>query len=369
MNVGLDVHMKTIRVGLAAAGTAPPEDGGTLPYDEGALVKFARRQAERWGTVRFCYEAGPCGYGLYRLLQSMGLECMVVAPSLIPRKPGDRIKNDRRDALSLARQLRAGELTAVWVPDETQEAMRDLSRSREDMKAMARHAKQRLCAFLLRHSRQYPGKTKWTRSYFRWIEELKLDTAVQQIVLQEYVDAVVKFQERVKGLEEEIRGALEGWCWTPVVTALMALRGIDLVGAFTLVAEIADFTRFPSATQFMAYTGLMPGEWSTGGTRRVGGITKTGNGHARRILIEAAWTYRFPARKTKVIQRRAEKCSETVQAMAWKAQRRLCRRYQHLLVTKNKRSAVAATAIARELAGFVWAIACEATPRELASMK
>ena len=369
MYVGLDVHMETIRVARAAAGTAPPEDGGTLPYDEGAFVKFARGEARRWGTVRFGYEAGPSGYGLYRALRSMGLECMVVAPSLIPRKPGVRIKNDRRDALSLARQLRAGELTAVWVPDEMQEAMRDLSRSREDMKAMERQAKQRLCAFLLRHSRQYPGKTKWTRTYFLWVQELKLENPVQQVVLQEYVDTVVKAGDRVKGLEEEMRGALEGWCWAPVVTALMALRGFNLVGAFTLVAEIADFTRFMSATQFMAYLGLMPGEWSSGGSRRLGGITKTGNGHARRILTEAAWTYRFPARKTEVIQRRAEKCSERIQAIAWKAQKRLCRRFRHLILHKNKRSNVAVTAIARELAGFVWAIACEATPPELASVK
>jgi transposase len=332
-----------------------------------AVVKLARRLQKKWGTVLFCYEAGPCGYGIYRVLRSMGLDCMVVAPSLIPRKPGERIKTDRRDARSLARLSRAGELTAVWVPEEEQEAMRDLSRAREDMKAMERQARQRLYALLLRHGKRFPGRTKKSQAYFRWLETVKFTHQELQIVLQEYVDAVKEAQGRAQALENDMRAACKGWIWEPVVTALMALRGVDFVAAFTLVAEIGDFRRFATAVQFMTYLGLVPSEHSTGKKLRRGGITKTGNGHARRILVEASWGYRFPARKTAVIQRRAEKCSKAVQEIAWRAQKRLCRRYRHLVVNLGKPTPVACTAVALELAGFVWAIAREVTPAYEAS--
>lgn len=362
MYCGLDVHQGAIVVAVAAAEEGAAEVYGTIPNTDPAVAKLVRRLEKKWKTLAFCYEAGPCGYAIYRLLRSMGLDCMVVAPSLIPRKPGERIKTDRRDARSLARQFRAGELTAVWVPDDEQEARRDLSRAREDMKAMERRARQRLYALLLRHGQRFHGKTKGTQAFFRWLEGVKLPHREQQIVLQEYVDAVKEAQKRVKGLEEDMRRACEGWIWEPVVTGLMALRGISFVAAFTLVAEIGDFTRFTTAAQFMTFLGLIVSERSSFPRRRQGGITKTGNGHARRILVEASWTYRFRARKTTVIQRRAQKCSESVQAIAWKAQKRLCRRYSHLVTNLRKDTRVACTAIARELAGFVWAIAREVTP-------
>lgn len=281
-----------------------------------------------------------------------------MAPGLIPRKAGDRVKTDRRDALSLARLHRAGELSPVWVPDQVQEAMRDLTRAREDIKALERSARQRLGAFLLRHNQLYPGKSKWTQAHFHWLERVKMATAVQQIVLTEYIDAVQEAQRRVEALAEQMRQALEGWSMRPVVEALMALRGISLIAAMTTLAELGDLTRFDSPAELMAYLGLVPSEHSSGGTRHQGAITKTGNSHARRMLVEAAWAYRFPARKSTVIQRRAEQTSPAVQAIAWKAQKRLCARYRHLIEAgKNKNQTT--TAVARELAGFIWAIAGE----------
>lgn len=355
--VGLDVHKERIQVAIATAGRGEPMFYGEIDNRPEAIRRLVKKIASG-GDVLYCYEAGPCGYGTYRQLRELGYACEVVAPSLIPRKAGDRVKTDRRDAVSLAGLLRAGQLTAAWVPDAEQEAIRDLTRIRLDMKAAERHFRQRLGAFLLRHGKLYPGKSPWTQAHFRWLEGLKFDSAVQQIVFQEYVDAVVQAGQRVKAIEEEMRRALETWSLAPVVTALMALRGLKIVGAMTVVAELGDVTRFSNASQLMAYLGLVPSEHSSGAKRSRGGITKAGNGHARRILIEAAWCYRFPARKTAVLQRRAEKTSPGVQSIAWKAQKRLCMRYQHLLL-RGKRPVEACTAVARELAGFIWAIVCE----------
>jgi transposase len=269
------------------------------------------------------------------------------------------MKTDRRDALMLARLHRSGELTAVWVPDLEQEAIRDLTRAREDMKAMELTARQRLGAFLLRHGRVYrEGKSRWTQAHFRWLETVKFDSPVQQIVLQEYIDTVKAAQRRVAALEVQMREALAGWSLRPVVDALMALRGVSLITAMTTLAELGDITRFDSPRELMAYLGLVPSEHSSGGSRRQGSITRTGNGHVRRVLVEAAWNYRFPARKTRCIESRAEKAPVAVQAIAWQAQKRLCGRYRALMeVGKIKQQVV--TAVARELAGFIWAIACE----------
>jgi transposase len=269
------------------------------------------------------------------------------------------VKTDRRDATTLTRLYRAGELTPVWVPDKEQEAIRDLTRAREDMKAMEGHAKQRLGAFLLRHGKRFPGRSKWTQAYFRWVEGITFEMAAQQIVLQEYVDTVKAMTGRVEALEEEMRQAMQGWSLASVVTGLMALRGVDMITAMTVVAELGDISRFDSPRQVMAHLGLVPSEHSSGDRCQRGGITKTGNGHARRVLIEASWCYRLPARKTAHLQRRAEKTSEAVQAIAWKAQKRLCRRFWYL-INKGKLPVEACTAVARELSGFVWAIACEA---------
>jgi transposase len=357
--VGLDVHQRTIAVAVADAGRDKPRYYGEIPNTADALSKLVGSLSPDGELIAFCYEAGPCGYEAYRTLTGVGAVCEVVAPSLIPRKAGDRVKTDRRDALSLSRLYRAGELTAVWVPDEEQEAIRDLVRARGDMKAMEKGARQRLNAFLLRYGKSYPaGRSKWTQAHGRWLEQQKFGHPVQQIVFQEYVDAVKQASTRVSDLEREMERACDGWSLAPLVEALMALRGVARIVAMTVVAELGDISRFDSPRQLMAYLGLVPSEHSSGSSQRRGGITKTGNGHVRRALIEAAWCYRFPARKTRHLARRAEKSSEAIQAIAWKAQKRLCGRYRHL-IEQGKIGVQAVTAVARELAGFIWAIACE----------
>ncbi|HEX8947661.1 MAG TPA: IS110 family transposase [Dissulfurispiraceae bacterium] len=358
-HVGLDVHKETIVVAIAKAGRGEAVHYGEITNTPEAIQKVVRKISAQGERVLFVYEAGPCGYGIYRQLRDLGYECMVVAPSLIPKKAGDRIKTDQRDALTLARLSRAGELTGIWVPDTEQEAVRDLTRAREDMKTIERHARQRLGAFLLRHGRRYPGKSAWTLAHFRWLEGLCFEHPSQQIVFQEYVDTVKHAQRRVTALEQQMHIILEQWSLGKVATALMALRGVNTVTAMTILAELGDISRFESPRQLMAYLGLVPSEHSSGQKQKRGGITKSGNGHVRRVLVEASWCYRFPARKTAALQRRAEKTSEKVQAIAWKAQKRLCMRYRHLS-SKGKRLVEVCTAVARELAGFIWAIACEA---------
>lgn len=356
--VGLDVHKATIAVAVARPGRCEPEYCGNIANNDAALRKLLKQLSRNGESLSFCYEAGPCGYGLYRDLTAQGHGCTVVAPSLIPRKAGERLKTDRRDALALARLHRAGELTAVWVPGVEQEAIRDLTRAREDMKSLELKSRQRLGAYLLRHGRIYAGKSRWTQAHFRWLETVKFDSPVQQIVLQEYIDTVKALQKRVAALEAQMHEALAGWSLGPMAQALMALRGVSLITAMTVLAELGDITRFDSPRELMAYLGLVPSEHSSGGSRRQGGITRTGNGHVRRVLVEAGWNYRFPARKTRDIEKRAEKTSEAVQAIAWQAQKRLCGRYR-ALIEAGKIRQQATTAVARELAGFIWAIACE----------
>jgi len=357
--VGLDVHKDTIAVAVAHAGRGEPEYHGEVPHTAQGLAKLLKQLSPAGEVLDVCYEAGPCGYGLYRELVGRGHRCTVVAPALIPRQAGVRLKTDRRDALRLARLHRAGELTAVWVPDAAQEAVRDLSRAREDMKAIELKARQRLGAFLLRHGQVYrEGASRWTQAHWRWLEAVKMPSAVQQLVLQEYLEAVREAQRRVAGLEEQLRQVLANWSWRPVVEGLMALRGVSVMAAVTILAELGDLSRFDSPRELMGYLGLIPSEHSSGGSRRQGGITRTGNGHVRRVLVEAAWNYRFPARKTRIIEQRAERTSVAVQAIAWAAQKRLCARYQALLQAGKQKQQVT-TAVARELAGFLWAIACE----------
>ena len=357
--IGLDVHKDTIAVSIASSDGSKPRYYGEIRNTEKAVDKLLTKLNPHGEVLSFCYEAGPCGYGLYRQITKKGHACIVVAPSLIPSKPGDRVKTDRRDSEALARLHRADELTAVWVPGSEQESMRDLTRAREDMKHLERQSRQRLSAFLLRHGRNYEvGKSKWTQTYFRWLEKVKFEQPIQQIVFQEYIDCVKQQQTRVKELEKEMEKALNGWSLAPVVEALMALRGCKLITAMTIMAELGDLSRFDSPRQLMAYLGLVPSEYSSGKSTRRGGITKTGNGHVRKVLIESAWSYRFPARKTAHLQRHAELTSPTVQAIAWKAQKRLCGRYQHLM-NRGLMKVKVCTAIARELVGFIWAIAVE----------
>lgn len=364
--VGLDDHKDFIEVSVAYPGDDVARHYGKIPNTPAAVAKLVKRLSPKGERLSFAYEAGPCGYGLYRQIGELGHHCQVVAPSLTPRKAGDRVKTDRRDSLSLATLRRAGALTPVWVPGPEQEAMRDLSRAREDAKAAEKSARQQLAAFLLRNGRRYQGKSSWTQAHWRWIERLQFDQPQQYIVLQDYIDTIKRAQHRTQGLEQQMREALPQWSLAPVVEALMALRSISLVSAMTIVAEIGDISRFDNPRQLMGFLGLVPSEHSSGKRRIQGAITKSGNGHVRRILVEAGWNYRFPARMSREIRQRAEKTSPQVQAIAWQGQKRLCARYRYL-AAKGKCMQQVTTAVARELVGFIWAIACEVMGKPHAS--
>ncbi len=363
--VGLDVHKDTIAVAVAPAGGGEAVYRGEMAHSAKAVKKLVGQLYELTGggLLGFCYEAGPCGYGLYRQLLGLGVDCAVVAPSRIPRAPGERIKTDRRDALKLARLLRSGDLSSVWVPDEEHEAMRDLSRCRSDFKSQELKARQQLNAFVLRHGQRWPSrKTRWTQAHYNWLESLKLEHPWQQVVLQEYIEAVRAATTRVTQMTEQLMGALPQWSFAPVVDSLIALRGVDKLAAVTLLAELGDLSRFDSPKQLMGYLGLVPSERSSGKRRRQGAITLTGNGHARRMLVESAWSYRFAARQTMHLKRKAKCASEEARAIAWRAQKRLCGRYRQLSWT-GKSTKVVIVAIARELVGFIWDIVRHEMPK------
>ena len=358
--VGLDVHKKTIAVAICDSKNPEVRYYGEIPNTIEALRRLTQKLSEEGAELHFVYEAGPCGYGVHRRLQAEGHRCQVVAPSLIPKKAGDRVKTDRRDAQALARLHRAGELTPVWVPGSEQEAMRDLSRLREDLKSEERHLKQRLLAFFLRHEVILPeGKTRWAGPFMKWLEEQKFEHSVSQIVFQSYLESLKDITGGIEAVEKEIERALENYSLASVVKALRALRGVDLVTAFTIVAEIGDMTRFGKPSQFMAYLGLTPSEHSSGENVRRGGVTKTGNGHVRRVLVESAWHCQRTPRISKNLKERMKDQPQEIRKIAWEGQKRLFHRYHHL-TSKGKRSTVTVTALARELAGFVWAIGCQA---------
>lgn len=353
--VGLDVHKDSIAIAVADAGRTEPRFLGTVGPDLAQLLK-ALRGLGKPETPLVVYEAGPSGYGLARQLQARGYACEVIAPSKIARRPGERIKTDRRDALMLARLARAGELVSVVVPDARDEAMRDLARAREDGVRARLKARQQLKALLLRHGQRYGGKSSWTAAHERYLATVAFAHPAQDIAFAEYRTAVRDAHERVERLTEALSGQLESWRMRPVVEALRSLRGIDVVAAITLVAEIGDFNRFTHPRELMSFLGLVPSEHSSGTSRRQGAITKTGNGHARRVLVEAAWNYRFPARVSRVLQVRQENLSKPIREIAWRAQLRLCARYRRLMARQLPKNKVC-VAIARELAGFVWDIA------------
>jgi transposase len=328
---------------------------GEIDNTAAATTKLVKKLAGRYARVRFCYEAGPTGYGLYWQIRGVGEECIVVAPSLIPKKAGDRVKTNRRDALGMATQFRAGELTAVWVPDPRHEAMRDLTRARGSAVDDLRSKRQEVSSFLLRHGRHYAGKKTWTKAHMGWLASQKLDHAEQRIAFEEMLLAVRQAEERIARLEQAIRVALPDWSLAAVVEALMAMRGMDMISATGFVAEIGDLSRFRSPRELMAYLGLVPSEHSTGATIKRGPITKTGNRRARRILVECSWSYRHPPRVGKKKQEKVAAAPRAVREIAWKAQNRLYGRYR-ALTRRGKLKTVVITAIARELAGFIWAV-------------
>jgi transposase len=357
--VGLDVHKDSIAVAHARAQSAdPPVFVGQIGPRQADLDKLIRRLEAKTSTLVFGYEAGPCGYGLHRYLTGRGFDCRVVAPSLIPRRPGDQVKTDRRDALDLARLLRSGDLTAVYVPTIDDEAIRDLCRARDAARLTMKNAKLRLRAFLLRLGRHYVGRADWNEAHRRYLAKVVCPTPAQQIVFQESVRAVDEQVDRLKRLEAELLERAPAWRLFAVVQALQALRGVQWLVALTVVAELGDLTRFTNPRQLAAFVGLTPSEYSSGLSRRQGAITKTGNGRARRALIEGAWAYRHPAKVSEHIQRRIDTLPKPIQDIGWKAQVRLCKRFRRL-VAHGKHPNVAVTAIARELIAFMWAIARE----------
>jgi transposase len=356
---GLDVHKETIAVAYApeARGTEVVFLGsiGTRQCDIDKLIQQLSSTAPQ---LVFVYGAGPCGYWLYRSLTKKHLTCWVVAPSLVPKKAGDRVNTARRDATQLARLMCSGDLTPVDVPAVEDEAIRDLTRAREDAIRDLKAAKNRLKAFLLRQDIRYEGRATWGPAPLRWLAEVVCPTPAQQMVFQEYVRAVSEHHERLQRLEAELRAQVQTWRLNPVVQAIQAMRGIQFTVAVTCIAELGDLTRFENPRQLMSYLGLTPNEYSSGEHRRQGSITKAGHTLARRALIEGAWTYRYPAKVSPLLQLRLEQLPQAIRNLGWKAQVRLCKRFRHLMA-RGKHDNHVIVAVAREMAACIWAIARE----------
>lgn len=357
--VGLDVHKDSIVIAFARDGREAALIWKTVPNDGARLRKALKMLIRDGETLKVCYEAGPTGFGLCRRLREAGIDCVVVAPSLVPGKPGDRVKTDRRDARKLAHFLRSGDLTEVYVPDEAVEAIRDLERARDDAKCAERVARHQLSKFLLRNDRHWQGST-WTRKHRDWIRTQQFAHPAQQRVLEDYLKTVEDLAERVQRLTEQMAELVQATTLAPLVKALQAFRGISVVTAVTIAAETGDLRRFKTAGQFMSYVGLVPSEDSTGKRRRQGAITRCGNAHLRRILVEAAWHYRHQATMSIALRRRSQGVAEGVRRIAWNAQKRLNQRLCHL-VWAGKCMQKVVIALARELAGFVWAVGQEDT--------
>lgn len=360
--VGLDTSKLKISVAVAEAGRGGEVRFlGDIDSTPAMVERLVKKLAKRHQGLKFCYEAGPTGYGLHRQITGLGHECTVVAPSLIPRRPGERVKTNRRDAVSLARLHRAGELTTVWVPDPAHEAVRELVRARDAAMEELRRARQHLQSFLLRHGRVFTGRTAWSKAHTRWLCEQSFAHPAELLVLTEYRQAIEVAEARLERLTQQVGETVATWSMAPVVAAYQAVRGVALMTAVIFAAEVGDVSRFANPRQLMAYLGLVPSEHSTGEKVRRGGISKAGNSRARRALVEGAWAYRFPARISSHLQDRLDGLPEGVRAIAWKAQTRLCGRYRRLMA-RGKRRTVVVTAIAREMAGFLWAIGSRVAP-------
>jgi transposase len=355
----LEVHKESLAVAyVAEEREAEVVFLGTIGTRQCDIDKLIRKLQAKGKRLHLVYEAGPCGYWLYRYLTKQGLECWVVAPSQIPKKAGDRVKTDRRDAVQLARLLRSGDLTPVYVPAVEDEAIRAVVRAREDARKDLKAAKVRLKAFLLRQDIRYEGRATWGPAQLRWLANVVCPTPAQQLVFQDYVRAVSEQTERLQRVEAELPALGQSWRWAPVVEAIQALRGVQFIAAVTLIAELGDLSRFENPRQLRSYLGLVPSEHTSGERRRQGSITKTGNSPARRVLVEGAWAYRYPAKVSRHLQLRLEKVPKAIQDISWKAQVRLCKRYRRL-VARGKQVNQVVVAIAREMAAFVGAVARE----------
>jgi transposase len=356
--VGLDIHKDSIAIAIAETGRAAPRFVGTINPLPSELCKALRRQRCSPESTLLVYEAGPCGYGWVRYLRKQHWRCEVIAPSRITRSPNEqRMKTDRRDALMLARQVRAGDLTNIVIPDERDEAMRDLSRAREDAVATRLRVRQQMKAMLLRLGRDYVRYKSWSQAHERHLSTIRFDHPAQEIAFNEYRQAAKEACERVERLTEALRELCASWRMKPLVEALMCLKGINFVTAVTFVAEIGDLTRFAHPRALMSYLGLVPSEYSSGASRRQGAITRCGNKHARRMLVEAAWNNRFKAQISRCLEVRQEGQSKVIRQISWKAQLRLSKRWRSLAMGRKLNQNKICVAIARELAGFVWDVA------------
>jgi len=359
--IGLDTHKEFNEVAyIEEHRGAQPVHLGRIPSSKVAVQKLVRQFESKYpgATLHFVYEAGPCGYWIYRLITSLGHCCYVVAPSLIPKKPGEKIKTDKRDALKLAKLLKSEDLTPIYVPEPEDEAVRDLSRAREVAMKDLKDAKYQLKALLLRNNINYKGTANWSQKHLRWLTELVLPHPAQHIVLQEFLHTITERISRLERLDNELTHHVHQWRYYPVVKAIQAMRGVRLLVATGVVAELGDLSRFDHPRKLMSYLGLVPSEHSSGGKRHIGAITKCGNGRARRLLVEGAHTYRYAANISTDMQKRQEGLPKDIIDIAWKAQLRLCKRYKKM-IAKGKHYNLVVTAIAREMIAYIWAIARE----------
>jgi len=359
--IGLDTHKEFLEVAYIEDNRgAKPIHFGRISSAKLAIKKLIRQFESKYphATMHFVYEAGPCGYWIYRLITSLGHCCYVVAPSLIPKKPGERVKTDKRDALKLAKLLKSEDLTPIYVPEPEDEAIRDLSRAREIAMKDLKDAKYQLKALLLRNNINYAGTANWSLKHLRWLTELVLPHPAQQIVLQEFIQTINERTARLERLDNELSHYVYQWRYYPVVKAIQAMRGVRLLVAAGVVAELGDLSRFDHPRKLMSYLGLVPSEHSSGGKRHIGAITKCGNGRARRLLVEGAHSYRHAANISTELQKRQEGLPKQIVDIAWKAQLRLCKRYKKL-INKGKHYNLVVIAIAREMIAYIWAIAKE----------